>query len=102
MKIDFNEYYTIGTVVSLQKHPKKVMIIGIAQMHLEEGKFYDYMGVIFPEGYVGPASCILFNKSDINQVFFEPPRAEETNFYTHAMNRMAEIVDQVVNEKSCG
>lgn len=100
MKIDFNDYYGIGTVVSLKSCKKNMMIIGIAQIKIDEEKMYDYMGVIYPEGYVGPASCILFNKADIDEVIIEAKKSEETNFYINAMNNLIKSLNETVEEIS--
>lgn len=98
MNIDFNNYYAIGTVVTVKDHPKKLMIIGIAQLNMEEEKFFDYMGVIYPEGYVGPASCVLFNTADIEEVIFEAEKTEDTNFYINTMNTIVKTVNETLAE----
>lgn len=66
------KYLPIGTVISLRDAIKKMMIIGIMQEQIKEGQtvFYDYAGVIFPEGLITAKTIILFNHKDINDVVF--------------------------------
>lgn len=60
----------IGTVVKLKEAEKRVMIIGILQQVEEEGekKLFDYIGIPYPEGYLGEESTILFNQEDIEGI----------------------------------
>ena len=66
--MDFKELLPIGSVVILKNAEKRLMIYGVGQSC--EGKDYDYIGVLYPEGSIGEGSHLLFNHSDINEVFF--------------------------------
>lgn len=67
----FKELLPIGSVVALKGNIKKLMITGIKIAKEDEPEiYYDYMGVFFPEGYVGNNSNFLFNHSDINDIVF--------------------------------
>ena len=67
----FKELLPIGSVIILKGNIKKLMITGIKIAKADEpSTYYDYMGVFFPEGYVGDNSNFLFNHSDINDVVF--------------------------------
>ena len=58
----FTGLLPIGTVVLLKNSTKKVMIIGFAQVSANDpSKVFDYVGCLFPEGYVGPDKTYLFN-----------------------------------------
>lgn len=47
------------------------MIIGIKPVTDEEPeKVYDYIGVLFPEGYLNNEYNFLFNHEDINDIVF--------------------------------
>ena len=54
---------------------KKVMIIGVMQKDKKE--VYDYLGVLYPEGNLGPNSQVLFNHENIDEVFFRGYENEE-------------------------
>ena len=66
-----NELLPIGSIVLLKDGEKKLMINGILQSEAEgDGKEYDYLGVLYPEGHIGGEFQYLFNHEDIDQVFF--------------------------------
>jgi len=58
----------IGSVVLLNGGEKRLMIIGVAQTNPANGKEYDYIACLYPEGFVGPQSTYLFNHEDIHNV----------------------------------
>lgn len=61
----------IGSVVSLKKIKKRVMIYGIKQTKNNDDKHvveYDYIGVLYPEGNMGSEFQVLFNHDDILEV----------------------------------
>ena len=66
------ELLPIGSVVLLKDGTKKLMIIGIKPMREnEEKEVYDYIGVLYPEGYLSNEYNFLFNHNDINDVVFK-------------------------------
>lgn len=65
----FRELLPIGSVVLLKGGTRKLAIIGVKPVRPEEPeKIYDYLGVLYPEGYLGGKSCFLFNHEDINDI----------------------------------
>lgn len=67
--MDIKELLPIGTVVLLKDGEKRLMIIGVKQTNEEgEGKEYDYLGVLYPEGFIGADFQYLFNHEDIEEV----------------------------------
>ena len=61
----------VGSVVLLRGGAKKLMIIGIqAVSQDEDNRVYDYMGVLYPEGFIGEDDIFLFDHADINDVVF--------------------------------
>jgi len=62
----------IGSVVTLKGNDKKVMITGIKQILSGDAKtIYDYVGVLYPEGFLGQEANILFNHSDITELVYK-------------------------------
>jgi len=62
----------IGSVVLLKESAKRVMIIGLCQKEIDvsgEGKLWDYSGVVFPEGYLGPNRTFMFNGNQIDRLY---------------------------------
>lgn len=79
--MEIKELLAIGSIVRLKNGEKKLMIIGVKQSNMDEnGKEYDYIGVLYPEGYLGTEFQYLFYHEDIEEIFFkgyeDPERAE--------------------------
>ena len=71
----FKDLLPIGSVIMLKGGLKKLMITGMkVSTEYKPEEFYDYIGVFYPEGYIGPQSSFLFNHDDINDVVFNPER----------------------------
>ena len=70
-----------GSIVLLKGGVKKSLIIGILQINEDEpDSVYDYIGVPYPEGYLGMDNTYLFQHEDINDVIFrgyDNPEREE-------------------------
>lgn len=61
----------IGSVVLLKEGTKKLMIIGIKPVTAEKpDDIYDYIGVLYLEGFLSYDYNFLFNHDDINDVVF--------------------------------
>lgn len=66
------ELLPIGSVVLLKEGTKKLMIIGIKPVSEDNpDKIFDYIGVVYPEGYLSNEYIFLFNHNDINDVVFK-------------------------------
>lgn len=65
-----HELLPIGSVVLLKEGIKKVMITGMLQQALENNQVYDYLAVLYPEGFIGNDAQFLFNHEDINDVIY--------------------------------
>ena len=62
----------IGSIVLLKGGVRKLMIIGIKVTTPDQKDvIFDYMGVLYPEGFMGEVGNFLFNQSDINDVIFK-------------------------------
>ena len=69
----FNGLFPIGTVVLLKESTKKLMITGVCQFTENENgerTFYEYCGVVFPEGYLSAEENYLFNGDQIDKLYF--------------------------------
>lgn len=68
----FKELLPIGTVVTLRGGIRKIMIIGVKIAQQDKPDVvYDYVGVLYPEGFLGDEGNFMFNQSDINDVIFK-------------------------------
>ena len=56
----------VGSVVLLQQGKHRVMIIGYCQKLISQPEqVYDYVGCLFPEGYINAEQNYLFNREQI-------------------------------------
>ena len=74
------EFLPLGTVVLLKEATKKVMIMGYMPITTDNKKF-DYSGVVYPEGSLSADTTLLFNKEDIDQIFFEGYKTDEQKVF---------------------
>lgn len=87
----FKELLPIGSVVLLKGGSKKLMIIGLKPVKEEEpNTIYDYIGVLYPEGFISNEYNFLFNHNDINDIVFtgysNPERESFIDFMQEAYN----------------
>ena len=66
---DVRNLLPIGSVVLLEDASKKVMIYGVKQTDVDTEIEYDYLGVVYPEGYLGEGSAFFFDHEQIDKVF---------------------------------
>ena len=67
----FKNLLPIGSVVLLKEGTKKLMVIGIKPVsEADPDTVFDYIGVLYPEGYLSNEYNFLFNHEDINDIVF--------------------------------
>lgn len=59
----------IGSVVLLKDSTKKMIIMGFLQQQPGESKVWDYVGLPYPEGYMGSTRTYLFDQTQIECVY---------------------------------
>ncbi len=58
----------IGSVIRVRDAEKRMMIIGV--LPVSEDTQYDYIGVLYPEGYLSEEELYLFYHDDIEDISF--------------------------------
>lgn len=99
MKLE--ELLPIGSVVLLKDARKKIVIIGIMQIkHKDDGLdvIYDYMGVPYPEGYMGRDTSLLFNHASIQEIVFRGYVNEERDIFVKVIQQMVDETDEVLTK----
>ncbi|MCJ0930442.1 DUF4176 domain-containing protein [Virgibacillus halodenitrificans] len=85
-----------GTVVLLKGGNKKLMIYGRKQLLVQEEdienetddlSMYDYLGVLYPEGYIDQEHSYVFNHADISEVIFEGYKNEEEEAFQEVLKQ---------------
>ena len=61
---NINELLPIGSVVLLEGADKPLMVCGVLQQSTET-ESYDFIGIIWPEGYIGADSQFFFQHEQI-------------------------------------
>ena len=91
MEEKLNQLLPFGSVVLLRNAKKRLMITGVFPIQTEEEEVYDYIAVIYPEGYIGPRSNYVFNHGDIEEILFKGYDDEERKGYLDVMKKTMEV-----------
>ncbi|TDT51986.1 DUF4176 domain-containing protein [Fonticella tunisiensis] len=89
------DYLPIGSVVLLKGGTKKVMIYGRIQRAGRNGKIYDYLGAMYPEGYAGEKYQILFNHGEIEKVIFKGYSDDEEERYLEKIKNYQDEINKL-------
>ena len=88
MNNGLEKYLPIGTVCLLKDAKKRVMIIGFCGTSDEtKGEVYDYVGCIYPEGFVSTDINLLFNHDKIEKIYFLGYFCEEEYKFKGNLNK---------------
>lgn len=80
------EFLPIGTVVILNNAKKKMMISGYRIKDLQTKKVFDYVGCVYPEGFLNNTFS-LFNDEDIRTIFYEGLRNKDYENYAKMLKQ---------------
>lgn len=98
----FSELLPVGSVVLLKEARKKLVIIGLMPVkHMGSGEdvAYDYVGVPYPEGYIGQESAMLFMHESIEKVAFKGYSDDERMTLIEAIQRLVDETDETVKNQ---
>ena len=62
------KFLPIGTVVLLKGADKKIMITGFGILDDVEHKIYEYMGCLYPEGFISVENNLVFDHEQIAEI----------------------------------
>lgn len=91
------DFLPVGSVVLLKGANKKLMIIGILQVNPTQRKIYDYLGVPYPEGFMGADNNFLFNHEDINDIIFVGYTNPERDIFLKTMDILYDKLNEQLN-----
>lgn len=89
--MEIKDLLPIGSIVWLKEAKKPLMIYGVKQSNMETKEEYDYIGVFYPEGNMGPNSQFLFNHDGIERIVF---RGFEDEDRTAFLEKLTEFYNQ--------
>jgi hypothetical protein len=87
-KYDPSAYLPLGSVVRLKDGKKNIMIYGRRQRDLKEGKIYDYIACLHPEGNLNEQFMYLFNREHIAEVLFMGYQDEDEAKHVAKLNEI--------------
>jgi len=99
MKVIADQLLPVGSVILLKEAQKRLMIIGVDQVHPETEEAFDYSSVFYPEGNLGEGSTVLFNHEDIDQVYFVGYSDIERQQFIAELKQVAEELDVKESEE---
>ncbi len=69
--------------------------------HTESGEdiAYDYIGVPYPEGYIGQEAAMLFNHESIEKVVFIGYSNDERIILVNAVQKLVDKTDAIINNQ---
>ena len=83
--------FPIGTVVTVKDANKSMMIIGVLPEN--DGKRYDYIAVLYPEGYLTEKQIYLFNHVDVVKVEYLGHMNAEYQVFRQDLEQIMKEVD---------
>ena len=67
----YEKYLPLGTVVILKGGKHRIMVTGFCCTAKEDtSKTYDYVGCLYPEGYISADKNILFDHEQIDKFYY--------------------------------
>jgi hypothetical protein len=88
------KYLPLGTIVLLKDAKKKMMIIGYEIETEDENRtIYNYMGCLYPEGFIEDNVHLLFNHEQIGQVIF-------MGFSNEESIELHKVLKELVNKRN--
>lgn len=63
-------FYPVGTIVSLFNTKERLMIAGYLQRNNQSDKIWDYVGVLYPVGFLTPNRMVLFDQEQIENIYY--------------------------------
>lgn len=90
-KMDRINYYALGSIVLLEGGIKKILITSRGLIVKKEDKeiFFDYAGVLYPEGLVSD-KIVYFNHDNITKVIFEGYTDDDDEIVVNNINKFLE------------
>ena len=92
------KYLPIGTVVTLQKATKRIMIIGYCPIS-EDKTMYDYSACLYPEGVISQDKTLVFNHEQIAQIHYTGLEDEEEKDFILKMKNAVANMSELKNIK---
>lgn len=95
------DYLPIGSIVRLTAGDKRFMIAGIIQMEEgADGDIHDYLGLPYPEGFLGRGMNFLFDNDDISEVVFRGYEDQERERFLMVVGEARRLIAMQVAQEA--
>lgn len=83
-----NTFLPVGSVVMLKGATTPLVIMGFAVVEKNnKDKIWDYIGVMYPVGFITPEKNLMFNRDQIEKVLFEGYSDENEKLFRLELER---------------
>ncbi len=66
------EYLNLGAVFTQKKENTfPLMVVGYFPVHPDTEEMYDYLVVIYPQGFISNNSLLMINHEEVSEILFE-------------------------------
>lgn len=89
-------YYPVGTIVNLFNTKERLMISGYLQKNNQSDKIWDYVGVLYPLGFLTPNRMVLFDHEQIENVYYIGCQNNEQFNFMEAMKKQTTKGDELL------
>ena len=85
----------------LKKGTKRVMVAGFCAIQPEDKnkKIWDYIGCLYPEGFLASNQTCLFDHEQINEIYHLGLSEDEDNEEKEFKEKLKSIVNQLNNKE---
>lgn len=90
------EYIPIGSVVSLYDASQKILIVGYLQKNNQDDKLWDYVGVLYPNGYLTPSRMVLFDREQIEKKYYMGCQNVEQFQFQEQLSKQGSEVEEIL------
>ena len=92
----YGKYLPLGSVVMLKGGDKRVMITGFSVMKNDGKNLFDYVGCIYPEGYMNADKMSLFNHNDIERIYCIGYSDDESKGFVGVLKDLEEDLNKAI------
>jgi len=78
---------TLGTLVKLSNISEKVLIIGFRGID-DRKIMFDYIGLVYPYGFIDRKNVLLFNNSDVERILYDGYMSQEEIEFKNEINNV--------------
>ena len=97
-EMKYEKYLPLGSVVMLKGGDKRVMITGFSVMQNNGKEVFDYIGCIYPEGFMFVDKMALFNHEDIVKIYCIGYSDDEAKGFNGVLKDYEVDIQEALNE----